>query len=31
MNRRTFTKTILAGVGAAALPEFAFAQASGRA
>ncbi len=28
MNRRTFTKSILAGVGAAALPEFAFAQAS---
>src|SRR5688572_15950637 len=28
MNRRTFTKTILAGVGAAALPEFGFAQAS---
>jgi inosose dehydratase len=28
MNRRTFTKTLLAGVGAAALPEFAFAQAS---
>ena len=28
MNRRTFTKTILAGVGAAALPEFAFAQTS---
>jgi inosose dehydratase len=28
MNRRTFTKTLLAGVGAAALPEFAFAQTS---
>jgi inosose dehydratase len=28
MNRRTFTKTLLAGVGAAALPEFAYAQAS---
>jgi inosose dehydratase len=28
MNRRAFTKTLLAGVGAAALPEFAFAQAS---
>ena len=28
MNRRTFTKTVLAGVGAAALPEFAYAQAS---
>jgi inosose dehydratase len=28
MNRRTFTKTILAGVGGAALPELAFAQAS---
>ena len=28
MNRRTFTKTMLAGVGAAALPEFGFAQAS---
>ena len=28
MNRRTFTKTLLAGVGAAALPEFGFAQAS---
>ena len=27
MNRRVFTKTILAGVGAAALPEFGFAQA----
>jgi inosose dehydratase len=28
MNRRTFTKSILAGVGAAALPGVAFAQAS---
>ena len=28
MNRRTFTKTLLAGVGGAALPEFTFAQAS---
>jgi inosose dehydratase len=28
MNRRTFTKTLLAGVGAAALPELALAQAS---
>jgi inosose dehydratase len=28
MNRRTFTKSILAGVGAAALPDFGFAQAS---
>jgi inosose dehydratase len=28
MNRRTFTKNLLAGVGAAALPEFAFAQTS---
>src|SRR5687767_14999778 len=28
MNRRTFTKTLLAGVGAAAIPEFGFAQAS---
>ena len=28
MNRRTFTKTILAGIGAAALPELGFAQAS---
>jgi inosose dehydratase len=27
MNRRTFTKTLLAGVGAAAIPEFAFTQA----
>ena len=27
MNRRMFTKTILAGVGAAALPDFGFAQA----
>ena len=27
MNRRVFTKTILAGVGAAALPDFGFAQA----
>jgi inosose dehydratase len=27
MNRRTFTRTLLAGVGAAALPEFAAAQA----
>ena len=27
MNRRTFTKTLLAGVGAVALPEFAVAQA----
>ena len=27
MNRRTFTKTLLAGVGAAALPEFPLAQA----
>jgi inosose dehydratase len=28
MNRRTFTKTLLAGVGGAALPELAFAQAA---
>ena len=28
MNRRSFTKTLLAGIGAAALPEFALAQAS---
>src|SRR5688572_3696210 len=28
MNRRTFTKTLLTGVGAAALPDFGFAQAS---
>jgi inosose dehydratase len=28
MNRRTFTKRMLAGVGAAALPNLAFAQAS---
>jgi inosose dehydratase len=28
MNRRTFTKRMLAGVGAAALPHLAFAQAS---
>jgi len=28
MNRRTFTKTILACAGAATIPEFAFAQAS---
>jgi inosose dehydratase len=28
MNRRTFTKALLAGVGAATLPEFAYAQGS---
>ena len=28
MNRRTFTKSLLTGVGAAALPQFAFAQTS---
>lgn len=30
MNRRTFTKTLLAGVGAAALPGFTYAQASAK-
>lgn len=30
MDRRTFTKTLLAGVGAAALPEFAFTQAAAK-
>ena len=30
MDRRTFTRTILAGVGAAAIPEFGFAQASAK-
>jgi len=30
MDRRTFNKTLLAGLGAAALPEFGFAQANGK-
>ena len=30
MNRRTFTKTLLAGVGAAALPELGLAQSSAK-
>ncbi len=30
MNRRTFTKTLLTGIGAAAMPSFAAAQGSGK-